>query len=91
MSLKEAENDGKSWPDSQIDLMIRDLIDTALNRPEEVGLKGLALARYALAFNLANQFNYQLCQCIEALGSTLQLTLTQAGCQRSDFVIAAKF
>ena len=87
MSSGEEENGGRAGPDNYLDALITDLAVTALYNPEMVGLKVMALVRYAVLLQFQNDFNYSITVSMIALDSVLQSALTQVGSQYSDFAI----
>ena len=76
MSLKDSKKDGRYLPDNQVEALVTDLVDTALDKPEMIGFKYLVLIRYAMSLKVANDFDTQLARSVDALGYALQNAFT---------------
>lgn len=87
MSSAKEESGGRAGPDNYLDTLLNDLVFTAFNNPEMVGLKFVELARYAALLRFQNELNYSITVSMMALDSMLQSALLQVGSQCSDFAI----
>jgi hypothetical protein len=85
--MTESQGFARYWPDSHLDALINDLAFTAFNNPEMVGLKFVALARYAILLQFQNDLDYSIMLSMIALDNVLQSALMQIGSQCSDFAI----
>jgi hypothetical protein len=74
--MTESQGLLRYWPDSQIDTLVDELVDTALYHPELASLKLADLLRCVLLIQVLHQYENQLDACVTQLDGVIVRTLS---------------